>query len=179
MKKNITKKNNITFYEQYKADNFANQRVLTDGFIDNLCSKLLEFAATTDGSKGFTRFLYSLGISYNSFKNWLVHYPQLNEVYQQAKLLAGETLQENALKRNYDAGFSKLMLYNLDPQYLETQKTLLALKVQDTNAKSIVVVLESYEDTAYQKAKEADPSLTAEQWKKNNDASKSESQKVK
>lgn len=176
MKKKLSKKDDMTFYEQYKAKQFMNQRTLTDDFIDNLCSKLLEFAAASDGSKGFKRFLYSLGISFNSFKNWRVQYPQLEETYQQAKLLAGETLQENALKRKYEAGFSKFMLYNLDPQYLETQKSLLSLRDPDTNNKQIIVVLEGYENTAYEKAKEANPSLTVTQWKQNT-AQKREDQK--
>jgi len=168
MRKKVTSQNTLSFYEQYRLNNFTNNRTITDSFIDELCDKLLEFASSSDGSKGFIRFLYSLGISYDSFKHWLVRYPQLQEVYQQAKLLVGEALQENALKRSYDVGLSRFILYNLDPQYLEIQKTLTSLKDKDTTNKTMIVVMDTYANEDYERAKAENPMLTLTQWQNNN-----------
>lgn len=132
------------FYGQYKANRFINERILDEAFLDDLSAKLLYFAYTSDGSTGFYKYVYSLGIPWATFNGWLKKYPSLKEDYEQAKLMLGENLQANALKRKFDAGLAKFILFNLLPEFKEIQQFLASLKDLDVEeAKTKIVLVEN------------------------------------
>ena len=133
-----------SFYGQYKANHFINERILDESFLDDLSAKLLYFAYTSDGSIGFYKYVYSLGIPWTTFNGWLKKYPCLKDDYEQAKLMLGENLQANALMRKFDVGLAKFILFNLLPEYKEIQQFLASLKDLDTEeAKTKIVLIEN------------------------------------
>jgi hypothetical protein len=140
----------MTFYEQYKTSKFCNAKILSPEFLEDLGAKLLDYAYHADGSKGFVNFIAEMGIPYRTFHYWIGKYPELKEDYEQAKLMFGENLQANALKRKFDAALSKYILYHYLPEYKEIQQFLAKMRdLSDTEeARTKVVLIENLAEAA-------------------------------
>lgn len=138
-------KNEMTFYEQYKTSQYCNQKVISEDFLEDLGAKLLDYAYHADGSTGFINFITEMGIAYATFHAWLVKYPSLKADYEQAKLMLGERLQANALRRKFDAALAKYMLYNYLPEYKEIQQFLAKMRELGDleQAKAKIVLIEN------------------------------------
>ncbi len=136
-------KSEMTFYDQYKTSKFCNAKVVSEDWLEDLGAKLLDYAYHADGSTGFVNFIAELGIPYVTFHAYITKYPSLKEDYEQAKLMLGERLQANALRRKFDAALAKYILYNYLPEYKEIQQFLAKMRdlgdVEEAKAKIVLI----------------------------------------
>lgn len=143
-------KSEMSFYDQYKTSKYCNEKIISPDFLEDLGAKLLEYAYHADGSTGFVNFIAELGIPYRTFNFWIGKYPTLKDDYEQAKLMFGERLQANALRKKFDAALAKYVLYNYLPEYKEVQQFLAKMRdISDLEqAKAKVVLIENLAEAA-------------------------------
>lgn len=132
-------------FEFYECGKTFQMKPYTERFLDELCVKLVDWAANDEDALKISQFRLKEGFALETYQQWMEKYPKLRRAHSQALELIGNRREILGLKKRLDSGLvsTSMPLYDSSWRELHAWKSKLRSE-ENINTGPQIVVIEKF-----------------------------------